>query len=71
MSEPNFEPLVWASISTTIKTRDYENIKLDFGLAVPPDASPEYIAKAMNTILEVNEALAAELSRKLQEEFGR
>lgn len=66
------EPTVWASISTTIKTRDYENIKLDFGIAgVPIGATPENIAKALGTIQDVNEALAAELSRKLQEEFGR
>lgn len=66
------EPTVWASISTTIKTRDYENIKLDFGVAgIPLGADQATIVKALGTIQEVNEALAAELSRKLQEEFGR
>lgn len=66
------EPTVWASIETTIRTRDYENIKLGFGVAgVPVGATPENIAKALGTIVDINEALAAELSRKLQEEFGR
>lgn len=66
------EPTVWASISTTIKTRDYENIKLDFGVAgIPLGASAETITQALGTIQQCNEALAAELSRKLVEEFGR
>lgn len=69
-------PTVWASIGTTIKTREYENIKLDFGVSgIPAGASKEFIDTKMKeatlTLQEIMEHLAAELSRNLQENFGR
>lgn len=67
---------VWASLGATIRTADYENQKLDIGVrGIPVGASDEFIAtqmeKAKETLHAVVDHLAAEMGRRMIEDYGR
>lgn len=73
---PEAKVTVWASLGMTINTGNFENQKVDIGVAgLPVDASPEFIAeqldKAKLTLHTAVEALAAEMTRRLSEDYGR
>lgn len=67
---------VWASIGGTFKTGDYENIKIDLGLAgVPVGITDEDLAVRLQaaelTLEKVISALASELGKRVKEDLGR
>lgn len=74
MAEPS--PTVWASVGGTFRTRDYENIKIDVGLAgVPVGCSEEVLQElllgANVTLQRLVDALATELAREVESHVGQ
>lgn len=73
---PDNEPTVWASLGATINTGNYENQKIDIGIAgVPINATPEYLEEILNkatiTIHSVVERLAEDMSQRMHDDYGR
>ena len=69
-------PTISASIGMTINIGNFENQKIEIGVAgIPVDATPEYIeeqlGKATTTINTAVEHLAAEMGKRLKEDYGR
>jgi hypothetical protein len=64
-------PTVWVSLGMTVNLGNFENQKLDVGLAgIPADASPEYLEKVLGeagkTIDTIMEGLGQQLVAKVQ-----
>lgn len=69
---PDSEVKLWASLGTTIATRQYENVKIDIGITgVPIDVSEEHLKvllEGANVTLErMIHSLADELGRRISE----
>lgn len=72
----NDEVKVWASLGATVNIGNFENNKIDIGVSgIPAGASSEYIEEQMKlavmTIHEIVDDLAAEMGRRLREDYGR
>lgn len=70
------QPTVWASVGATINLGNFENQKIDIGVAgIPINASPEFLAEKLSqatvTLHTVVESLAQEMSRRMKEDYGR
>lgn len=75
MVEENKTPTVWASLGTTINIGNFENYKIDLGIAgVPVDASPEltqqYIEQGKKTLYAVVMGLGEELGQRMKDIKG-
>lgn len=72
----NTRPTVWGSIGVTVNTGNYENTKIDIGIAgIPVETTPEELETLLDrsqfTVQKVVESLAAEMAHRLREDFGR
>lgn len=73
---PDETPKVWASLGCTINTGNYENQRIDIGVAgIPINATDEYLVQILEqasaTLHKIVDGLAVEMGRRLQEDYGR